>query len=188
MRATSGSATLPPLPFTEPMSSPHKKAPDSASGLHVAAGNVCETLAEGFPPHFLVLESFGPSVLVDASQAAGFFTAVRMTGVFLVRDPTGRPHASRRLLIFFLHVIFLDSQVSPTPARLDRKIRTKPVQVSPESGEVTAVLIRLLPSPLPQDRSVESVDVFEAAVDSAVVRVPGLVTKTSSFPDSISLV
>lgn len=47
---------------------PHDKAPDFASGLHVAAGNVCATLAEGFPPRFLVLESFGPSVLLDAEE------------------------------------------------------------------------------------------------------------------------
>lgn len=111
-----------------------------------------------------------------------------MTGVFVMRDSTGRPHASRRLLIFFLPVIFLDAQVSAAPARLGRKTRTKPEQVSPESEEVTGVLTRLLPPSLPQDRSVESVDGPEAAVDSALVPVPELVPKTTSFPDSISLV
>lgn len=47
---------------------PHENAPDSALGLHVAADNVCEALVEGFPPPFLVLGSFGPSVFVAAGE------------------------------------------------------------------------------------------------------------------------
>lgn len=47
---------------------PHENAPNSASGLHVAADNECEALVEGFPPPFLVLGSFGPSVFVDAGK------------------------------------------------------------------------------------------------------------------------
>lgn len=112
-----------------------------------------------------------------------------MTGVFLVRDPAGRLRASRELVAFFLHVIFLDSQVVPAPASLDRNTRTEPEvteRVSPESGKNKDVFVRLLLPALPQEGSLESADGFEAAVDSAV-RVPGLVPETSPFPDSISL-
>lgn len=170
------------------MSVTHENAPDSASSLHVAA-DVCEALVEGFPPPFLVLGSFGPIVFVDARLAVGFFIALCMTGVFLVRDPAGRLRASRELVAFFLHVIFLDSQVVPAPASLDRNTRTEPEvteRVSPESGKNKDVFVRLLLPALPQEGSLESADGFEAAVDSAV-RVPGPVPETSPFPDSISL-
>lgn len=112
-----------------------------------------------------------------------------MTGVFLVRDPAGRLRASPELVAFFLHVIFLDSQVVPAPASLDRNTRTElevTERVSPESGKNKDVFVRLLLLALPQEGSLESADGFEAAVDSAV-RVPGPVPETSPFPDSISL-
>lgn len=169
----------------------HENAPDSALGLHVAADNVCEALVEGFPPPFLVLGSFGPSVFVAARLVVGFFIALCMTGVFLVRDPAGRLRASRGLVAFFLQAIFLDSQVEPAPAPLGRNTRTEPEvteRLSSESGEEKAVFVRLLLPALPQERSVESADAFEAAVESAGVRVLGPVSETSSFPDSISLV
>lgn len=113
-----------------------------------------------------------------------------MTGVFLVRDPAGRLCASRGPVAFFLHVTFLDSQVVPAPAPLDRNTRTEPKvteRVSPESGKDKAVFVRLLLPALPQERSVESAAAFEAAVHSAV-RVPGAVPETSPFPDSILLI
>lgn len=104
-----------------------------------------------------------------------------------MRDPAGRLRASPELVAFFLHVIFLDSQVVPAP--LDRNTRTEPEvteRVSPESGKNKDVFVRLLLLALPQEGSLESADGFEAAVDSAV-RVPGPVPETSPFPDSISL-
>lgn len=113
-----------------------------------------------------------------------------MAGVFLVRRPAGLPRPRCRLVCFFMQGAFLDSLVLPALAPLTRKTRVGPPvsdRQSPESGEVTAVFMRLLLPLLPLDDSVKSGDGLAASVESPVVSISGRVTLLETLSSSESM-